>query len=154
MLLGVGIIIANYTFFSKHIKDRLAYYNIIPNKTTSEKFDFPKKLDRQYWIDYIRGYFDGDGCVKQTGASLTFQLDDASKPLLETIQQFLLEEYNAKTSIVLHKENHHDGYERKIPLYRLYCYGTEANKVFEAMYYNNNQIRLERKYNKYLSLKK
>ena len=45
---------------SRQIREDLANYNIIPNKTFL--LDFPTNLPRQYWKDFIRGYFDGDGC--------------------------------------------------------------------------------------------
>lgn len=138
---------AKLYFFSKEIKDILGTYNIIPNKTYNPKFDFPHKLEKQYWIDYIRGYFDGDGCIKKTGVSLTFQLDSANKKIIETIQNFLRTEYNIETKITKTDKTN-------VQLWRLYCYGQEAQKIFDLMYYSNTQLRLKRKYEKYLLWKK
>lgn len=56
-----GFSVSELRFTSKQIKADLAKYNIIPNKTFI--YTFPKNLKREYWIDFIRGYFDGDGSV-------------------------------------------------------------------------------------------
>lgn len=137
---------AKLYFFSKEVKEILAEYNIIPNKTYDENFNFPYKLNRGFWLDYIRGYFDGDGCIKKTH-SLTFQLDGAKKEILENIQKFLLEEFNIETSLTYNIK------DSGMKLWRLYCYGDKADKIFNLIY-NKSSIHLKRKYEKYLLLKK
>ena len=138
---------AKLYFFSKHIKDRLKYYNIVPNKTYSADFNFPALLNKKYWIDYIRGYFDGDGCVKRTSHSITFQIDGLKKEIFEVIQSYLLE-FGIETTLTYNIKN------SGLKLWRLYCYGDNAQKIFQLMYYDKNQLRLNRKYEKYLLLKK
>lgn len=135
-------------FFSKKIKEKLREYNLVPNKTYSEEFNFPFSLDKKYWIDYIRGYFDGDGCIKKTGYSITFQIDGLKKEIFETIQNFLLEEYNIETQLSYNIK------QSGLKLWRLYCYGQNAQAIFEKMYHSDTQLRLNRKYHKYLSYKK
>lgn len=46
---------------SKEMYEDLLCLGITPNK--SKIIQFPSKIPAQYLSDYIRGYFDGDGCV-------------------------------------------------------------------------------------------
>lgn len=132
---------AKIYFFSKKMKDDLAEYGIIPNKTYSKDFGFPIKLNKEYWKDYIRGYFDGDGCVKKTGYSLTFQIDSVNRKLLEIMRDFF-EEKDIKTEITS------QGPERTISLFRLYSYGENAKRIFEILY-SDTTLYLKRKKDKY-----
>lgn len=131
-------------FHSAQIKKDLMTYGLVPNKTYSKDYHFPHKLEKKYIIDYIRGMFDGDGSVKKTGHSLTFQVDSSSKEVVEEIQKFLLEEYNIKTQITTNKKVN-------VLLYRLYCYGTEARKIYDILY-TPNSLFLKRKYEKWQEL--
>ena len=47
--------------YSAQIKKDLATYGIIPNKTGTLRV--PQNLKKEYWKDFIRGYFDGDGSI-------------------------------------------------------------------------------------------
>ena len=49
-------------FFSKQIKDDLSLYDIIPNKTYYDT-NFIKNIKSQFYPDFLRGFFDGDGCI-------------------------------------------------------------------------------------------
>ena len=51
---------ASLTFSSKFIFEDMSYFGIIPNKTGKEKL---LNIDKQYFYDYLRGLFDGDGTV-------------------------------------------------------------------------------------------
>lgn len=131
-------------FWSEKIKKRFIEYGIVPNKTYSEDFSLPFKLNRKYWIDYIRGFFDGDGCVKKTGYSLTFELNSLNKDFLIGIQAFLKEYYGIETKLTIANK-------REKPLYRLYCYSENAKKIFNVLY-TPNSLFLKRKYEKWLEI--
>lgn len=49
------------TITSPQIIEDLKKYNIIKNKKYN--FEFPNDLNLKYFKSYLRGYFDGDGCV-------------------------------------------------------------------------------------------
>lgn len=133
-------------FWSENIKNKFKEYGIVPNKTYSKDFTLPFKLNKKYWIDYIRGFFDGDGCVKKTGYSLTFDLNCTNLDFLKGIQSFLKEYYQIETKIqIVEKKN--------IPLYRLYCYTDNAKKIFNVLY-TPNSLFLKRKYEKWIELMK
>lgn len=133
-------------FHSAKIKKDLMEYGLVPNKTYSKDYHFPYKLERRYIIDYIRGLFDGDGSVKMTGASVTFQIDSSNKEIIEQIHSFLKEEYNIKTQITEQKK-------KNITLYRVYCYGAQAKAIYKILY-TPNSLFLKRKYEKWQELLK
>lgn len=132
-------------FWSSKIKTKMIEYGVVPNKTYSKDFHAPHKLDKQYWIDYIRGFFDGDGCVKK-GSSLTFELNSVNKQFLIDIQTFLLKYYNIELQI----SNAHKR-PNQLPLYRLYCYGEKAKDIYNILY-TPNSLYLQRKFNRWKEL--
>lgn len=131
-------------FHSAQIKHDLMEYGLVPNKTYSKDYHFPYKLERKYIIDYIRGLFDGDGSVKKTGSSITFQIDSSNKDILVCIQKFLLEEYNIQTELSQQKKTN-------VILHRLYCYGSQAKAIYDILY-TPNSLFLKRKYDRWQEL--
>lgn len=131
-------------FYSKEIKKDLAIYNIIPNKTYDKNYTFPYLLNKQYYKDYIRGLFDGDGCIKK-GTSITFQIDVGRKEIAEEIINYF-KENNIDLSITeLPKTN--------VILYRIYGYGkAKCQKIYNIIYNTNSDLFLKRKKNKFEEL--
>lgn len=133
-------------FWSSNIKKKFIEYGVVPNKTYSKDFHFPYNLNKKYWIDYIRGFFDGDGCITKNQYSVSFELNSVNKKFLEDIQNIFLTEYNIQTKITT------TGMQgRKIPMYRLYCYSKEAKKIFDILY-TPDSLFLQRKYNRWIEL--
>lgn len=142
---------------NKEIKQLLIdKYNIIPNKTINNFcFNF-SNLDKKYWKDYIRGYFDGDGSIKMTGKSITFQIDSTSIKMLLAIEKALrVYDDSIHLSISERKRNiqKQEKIHSKLPLYRLYGYGDTAKKVFDIIY-TDATIYLQRKYDRYIEYMK
>ena len=131
-------------FYSQEIKKDLATYHIIPNKTYEAEYRFPEKLKEEFYFDYIRGLFDGDGCIKTTNPTITWQIDTSSKDIAENIQKYLIK-YDIEAKIqVLPKTN--------INIYRVYCYNkNNCSKLFNLLY-NDTDLYLKRKYNKFVEL--
>ena len=138
-------------FFSSQIKEDLSQYNIVPNKTHQNE-DFLENVQEQYIFDFIRGFFDGDGSIKWTNGSITWQIDSSSLKTLEHIQSFL-EQYNIFTKVVEHTEETPTR-NRNIPLYRIYCYNKEnCSKLYSFLYKENTEtLYLERKYQHFSEL--
>lgn len=140
-----GYIKNKLLFWSSHIKKKFAEYGIVPNKTYSPDFHAPYKLNKIYWIDYIRGFFDGDGCVKKN-TSLTFELNSINQQFLIDIQQFFLEEYNIPMQISIAHDR-----PKQFTIYRLYCYGNWAREIYKILY-TPNSLYFKRKYDKWQEL--
>lgn len=132
-------------FWSKKIKDIFYEYGIVPNKTYSKDFHFPYKLSKEYVIDYIRGFFDGDGSITKT-SGLSFELNSVNYQFLKDIKDFLKSYYNIETQISTCGMK-----GRNLELYRLYCYNDKARAIFNILY-TQNSLFLQRKYNKWIEL--
>jgi len=84
---------------NKHMSEQLALLGCVQAKTF--KIKFPEWLDENLWRHFIRGYFDGDGCV--SGA--TFSLCGTEEFLLRIQEIFIKELGLTKTKLVKrHKE--------------------------------------------------
>ena len=138
-----GFNVSELTFTSQQIKKDLAKYNIVPNKTFT--YTFPESLNKKYWIDFIRGYFDGDGSVSTAGPhAIRWQICAANKQVLEKIIDFFYEEYSIeKVGILVQMKEH--------PLY-YFQYSTTATKKIFSILYKENCLKLPRKYFKFKEL--
>lgn len=136
-------------FYSKKMKQDLAFYDIIPNKTY-EASDFIKNIKPEYFWDFIRGFWDGDGSITNPNSTIRWQLDGVCLKTLEHIQKILNEKYNIETKIVYSPDE-----KSTIPKYRLYCYSQEkCHIIFNYMYEKEDCIKLHRKYYRFLELLK
>lgn len=122
----------------EHKKD-LAYYNIVPAKTFILKP--PLNLSKEYYIDFIRGYFDGDGSVnlihQKKGNSLRWQICSANKDFLSWIVETLYSQYGIKKVNIQMAMRVH-------PLY-YFQYSTNATKEIYKILYSENSLSLLRK---------
>ena len=111
---------------SNHLIDTLKNMGIKQGKSTQEKVvDIPEEFKK----DYIRGLFDGDGCIREKNISLCNSME-----VLNFVQEYLIEKcYIGKTKILNHCNT-----------YRLYiCKNREI--ALKHLYYEGC-ICLERKY--------
>lgn len=139
-----GFLVSSWAFTSAHIKEKLKEYNIVPNKTFT--FTFPLNLKREYWKDFIRGYFDGDGCISTAGPSaIRFQIGSATKDVLEKIVSFFCEYGIPKTSILeITKERGHY-------FYYIQYSSVPTKRIYDILYYDGC-LCLPRKREKYKKL--
>lgn len=81
------------SFFSQNIKEKLISYNVIPNKKEHGKHPY-LLLNNDLIKHYIRGFFDGDGCVSEVtrkeNGNKRYVVEIAScKEMLTFIKKFL-----------------------------------------------------------------
>lgn len=125
---------------SSQIKKDLAVYGIIPHKTGT--LSIPKVLDKQYWKDFIRGYFDGDGTICKDGTGFRVTITSANKEILEDIDSYF-EENGIKPSNLYKDHNN-------------FCirFRSQASiDIYNLLYYNDC-LCLKRKKEKYIELMK
>lgn len=134
-----GFTHSEFRFSSTKIKQRLADFGIIPNKTY-ESFS-PQNIPDEYLIDFIRGYFDGDGSVSTAGPSLRFQICGYNKKTLENFINFFYEKY-AIPKVNIYKRNN---------TYYFQYSTSSTKKIFDFLYYKDC-FCLPRKYDKYKNL--
>lgn len=144
-----GFSYAKWSFSSKRVKEELATYGIIPNKTFT--LDIPVKIPEKYKIDYIRGYFDGDGSVNLIqGKSLRWQVCSATRPILEWMIETLEKQFD------IPKVNVQVQNRPTNPLY-YFQYSTNATeKIYEILYTDNSWYlpRKKEKFDEYIKIKK
>ncbi len=122
---------------SSIVKKDLVQYGIIPQKTFN--LIFPKKLKQEFLIDYIRGFFDGDGCIcLKNDGHVVFSLYCACKDFLEDVVNFLYENYNIpKKNITCHGN-----------IYRVE-YAKKSTELIYKILYTPNSIYMKRKKDKF-----
>ena len=131
----------------QHKKD-LAKYNITPAKTFI--LTPPIELDKKYYIDYIRGYFDGDGSINliknsngRGNGNIRWQVCSATKEIIEFIVNVLYEQYNIPKVTILS-----DNKNRQNTLY--YCqYSSAASREIYKILYTEDSLYLKRKKDKF-----
>lgn len=120
-------------FCSKPNWDYMNFIGITGNKSHSLKYK------REITIDFIRGVFDGDGCVSSlNGRGARFQISTASKCFAEQLAEFLTE-YNPTLTL--------NGSCYCVSIYRK----NKIKNLFHALYDNATYL-LERKRDKFGSL--
>lgn len=133
--------VSELTWTCQRHKQDLAKYGIIPSKTYS--LVFPKQLNKCFWKDFIRGYFDGDGSI--TGQKPEWKICSYRKEILETINDFFYENGIEKANIIKRKSEN---------LYDIRFASTDAlKKIYKLMYYSDNIPYLKRKKEKFDSYK-
>lgn len=74
---------------SEHMRKTLISYGIVPNKTFVLRF--PEIVPEKYYYSFVRGYFDGDGCICITkNGKLRWVITSGSREILESIQDILV----------------------------------------------------------------
>ena len=110
------------------------YYLRLPNESI---------VPNLYMKDFLRGYFDGDGCVRkrldQTGYTLTFT---GMEMMLKDIRNYLTSNLIINVMPKIHKD-------KRSKASSLYIYGNDNVKDFLNYLYNNASIYLDRKYQVY-----
>ena len=128
----------------------LTMYNSLAERgfSNNKSYDFhipelPKHLIRHY----IRGYFDGDGCFTFTNKSFHINFITASKVLNDDLFKILkLEEFNPIESNYINDFN--------TCMYQINIYRNNEKINFLDWIYKDSNIYLDRKYKKYLKVKK
>lgn len=128
--------------FSKKLVEDLMSHNILPNKT---QFPIYPIVDQNLFLDFIRGYIDGDGCIYYYNKKrmLYVHITGAHKDVFTYIQKVLIEQYEINSSIYSESE-------RK---YRIILTGKNALRLLDLIYENPKAPKLKRKYEKYVTIK-
>ena len=125
--------------FSSTMKKDLSHYSIVPNKTFI--LQPPELLKKEYYIDYIRGYFDGDGSVYINSNGIPgVNIGGASKEMIEWIRKVLAEQYG----IICKKIDSSQKLSEKRNYNRIFYYGENIVKLYK-IFYKNDSLYMKRK---------
>lgn len=113
-----------------------------PRKTYSQ---FTISVPQQYFPDFVRGFFDGDGSVYIYKVNNTPQIKanfrSSSFLFMKKFAHQLCKSLNVSRKAI-HKEIFRKG---KIPMYSIYFYVDDCEKLAKFMYGNNPTLYLPRK---------
>ena len=140
-----------FSVWSAQWKKDLAIYNIVPNKTFILKP--PTFLKSQYFIDYIRGYFDGDGSISSKTNrpnDCSFEIVGASKEMISWIKDVFANQYGIVTPSILTEKTNNEKIIYKIAYYSI----TKIKSIYDILYSTNTQLYLQRKKEKFETLLK
>ena len=136
-----------FSVFSAEWKKDLKVYGVMPAKTFI--LQPPLFLQKKYWIDYIRGYFDGDGTIyKTTGCNNRFEIAGASKEVIQWIRTFLASEYGI--TCTLSEENRSNGTK----MFKVIYSDKEKITLLYHLFYDNKSLYLKRKKEKFEAILK
>ena len=126
------------TVSSQTLCTSLSKLGCVPNKTRVIKLP---KLRNDLYRHFIRGFFDGDGCLQLQDKKYhcRFDLTSASKEFLEQVRPLITA--HAKT-------NGHLGKETKYDVWHLNYTGHQVQQILDWLYESSN-FYLQRKYTKY-----
>lgn len=142
---------------SKKLITTLVNIGVIPNKSLTVEFpDVPE----EYELDFIRGYFDGDGSVgiqyptntkgvRTVTPQIRVRLISGSLAFIEKLEDILHRRGLKRKKISKNKRT-------KNYLYEI-CYSTKESMILYDMFYKEESVRLDRKYKsftEYINLRK
>jgi hypothetical protein len=124
--------------------------NCTPKKTFNISFPDDSIVPYIYKRDFLRGFFDGDGCICTTLANgnphIVLNITGIAG-MLESISAFLIKE---KVLRVIPKIHH----DKRSCACSMYLYGTDTNKEILDYLYKDSTVYLDRKYKKYIDFYK
>lgn len=131
-------------FTDQHTYNNLQKLGICENKSHKD-FHIPN-INPEFLSSFIRGYFDGDGCItiKSTGYSVV-SICCNSKIFLNDIKSILELNKIECRPISIEKRKYNN-------LYVLYILKRESQLKFKNFIYKDSNIFLKRKYNKFLQI--
>lgn len=129
-----------FTIRSKYMSDLLSSYGMVPRK--SLVLEFPKWLDKSLYSHFIRGYMDGDGSICYSQQKNVLRINMVGTKNFLNIVQKICSEIDVKTYLY-HKDGHNDA------TYTLYTTSNSGTLKFLQWIYNDANLKLQRKFDKY-----
>lgn len=141
--------VASIRFYSVDLFNWLNVNGCCERKTN--KIVLPKLSNKLTWC-FLRGFFDGDGCLvlNKSRNALKFDFCSSSLMILKQIRAFLFD--NGIFSYINQQKMEHSTFKATMPNYRLYISGLENSYLFGQKLYQDATIYLDRKFNKYNSI--
>ena len=131
------------TISSHKMSTSLRKLGLLKNKT----FSLPQiNISSDLYFHFLRGYFDGDGCITSIGRThknLSFGLTSGDLNFLKCISDQLIEQLNIRSG-KFRKYKNKEAFDVR------YFKKEEVEKILYSIY-DNATVYLERKYSRYLN---
>ena len=144
-----------FSFSNKHVWEVLNNYGCTPNKSLT--LDFPSEdiffnKDKKLIISFIKGYFEGDGCLSyikhQTKKGERYSVVSSvlgTKDFLEKTAEYL----GVKKSMLQANKNKSNSSGKT---YTLFIRQKQTQKILH-LFYDDSKVHLDRKYNRAILFK-
>jgi intein/homing endonuclease len=142
----------SFVIDNSHISKKLSKLGVVQAKTF--KIDFPNYLDDRLIKHFIRGYFDGDGCItcsspKKYPNKFNYYISFVSTDnFIKKLQKYFKTKMNISIKKTQTRYTERNNNIRTITI----SGNLQVEKVLNHLY-DNSTIFLQRKYDKYLELK-
>lgn len=129
---------------NKALYGDLRKLGVFPNKSLTMRLP---EIPSEYMKDFIRGYFDGDGCIyevkrKRPTPGLEIDFATGSKDFAIKIINVLNENVHVSIRLTNPRKNY----------YRIRGWNQASEAIFDYMYSENPTLYLKRKYDKFLDI--
>jgi len=125
---------------SEKIKTDLAKYGVIKNKTHYTYFpDIPEELHSHF----IRGIFDGDGCISYYKTNLEFSIV-GNFILISKLQEILIKNCNLNKTVLRKDKNKNNNI-----FYIKYAGNLQCKRIYDYLYKDCEDLYLTRKKEKF-----
>ena len=121
-----------------------------PHKTYDIKFPTFDIVPKNFMRDFIRGFFDGDGCIsisEMNGKPHIFTTITGMSNMLQSISDFLISEKIIRVKSKIYKDKNSKACS-------VCFHGTDSNKELLDYLYKDSNVYLDRKYNQYINFYK
>lgn len=131
---------------NKHIALKLHELGLVPNKTLILKF--PDWLSEEFYPHFVRGYFDGDGCITSNNRKVAPQLSISivsTACMCMSIADIIFDKCHVTTHVY---DVGHEKCNATIKTFMIT--GNVQCKKFLTYIYQDADLKLLRKYHKYI----
>lgn len=125
-------------FCSKKLVSSLLQYGLTPRKSLTLSSLPTNLIPKEFYPDYIRGLYDGDGTVTMSGDYLRIGYNSGSKEFLENFKDFLCAETGMKVNKTYKGSVYFTSWGSR----------TDIQKFYEYIYKGEPELFLKRKYDK------
>lgn len=133
-----GLVLSN-----AQISDDLKNHGCVSKKTFKLKFPEEKTLDKDFFYAFIRGYFDGDGCISISKNNQIKSSISGFSPFIKKVYE-ILKNNNINVKIYKH---------RKIKNFlEIYIQGVKDNIDLYNYLYDESELFLDRKKEKFIKI--
>lgn len=121
-------------------------HGLYPNKGIS--LQFPMSIPKEHYVHFIRGYFDGDGCVYANHKSGDYLFSMIGpQEFLYSVQDILISNLAISRTKLYNPKNC-----KVTQLHTLTYQGRKNLRKIYSYLYDNSTIFLERKYSKFITI--
>lgn len=128
----------------EHMSKRLVELGVVNNKSLILKFPTEEQCPREFISHFIRGYFDGDGCVNIYKNKCTTQTV-GTREFLQGVSD-IMDDLGIRHNI------HHPIQSGESNTFILHTAANNSSYQFLSWMYTDAEMKMERKYERYLQL--